>query len=419
MGEEIFIEVHRAGQGFHAQVFIRAVHAGKLLRVDVDGREADNAGADVREMARVRACRQQEGRAGRVGETGLHTLFHRPKARPGHIRRGVPVPLVPGRHLHPEAPGQGGEGRHIPLQVLPVHTAQERPGRTGLAAVLFAGGDVREGALGAHHGPRLGVQRGHKAHDERPEAPEIGEHQPQREGHIGAQGLEHGPHLWIQAFDEGRLLGHGGDITGPSIPRLLGLEHEKAYGTNDAIEPVIDKDGIKVMSLNFLMDDENQPVVWRGPIVGNAVRQFWTDVVWEELDYLLIDMPPGTGDVALTVLQNMPVNGIVMVSTPQPMVSMIVSKAINMCKEVKVPVLGIIENMSYVVCPDCGRHIEIFAHKNTDEFLQSNDVELWAELPMMDAISQIYKDDDFTPETVKKVQKLIAPAVDKLEACMK
>ena len=209
------------------------------------------------------------------------------------------------------------------------------------------------------------------------------------------------------------------DITGPSIPRLLGLEHEKAYGTNDAIEPVIDKDGIKVMSLNFLMDDENQPVVWRGPIVGNAVRQFWTDVVWEELDYLLIDMPPGTGDVALTVLQNMPVNGIVMVSTPQPMVSMIVSKAINMCKEVKVPVLGIIENMSYVVCPDCGRHIEIFAHKNTDEFLQSIDVELWAELPMMDAISQIYKDDDFTPETVKKVQKLIAPAVDKLEACMK
>ena len=209
------------------------------------------------------------------------------------------------------------------------------------------------------------------------------------------------------------------DITGPSIPRLLGLEHEKAYGTNDAIEPVIDKDGIKVMSLNFLMDDENQPVVWRGPIVGNAVRQFWTDVVWEELDYLLIDMPPGTGDVALTVLQNMPVNGIVMVSTPQPMVSMIVSKAINMCKEVKVPVLGIIENMSYVVCPDCGRHIEIFAHKNTDEFLQNNDVELWAELPMMDAISQIYKDDDFTPETVKEVQKLIAPAVDKLVACMK
>ena len=156
------------------------------------------------------------------------------------------------------------------------------------------------------------------------------------------------------------------DITGPSIPRLMGLEKEKAYGTNDAIEPVIDKDGIKVMSLNFLMDDENQPVVWRGPIVGNAVRQFWSDVVWEELDYLLIDMPPGTGDVALTVLQNIPVNGVVMVSTPQPMVSMIVSKAINMCKQVKVPVLGIIENMSFVECPDCGKRSRIMGRTSYD-----------------------------------------------------
>ena len=206
------------------------------------------------------------------------------------------------------------------------------------------------------------------------------------------------------------------DITGPSIPRLMGLEHEKAYGTNDAIQPVIDKDGIKVMSLNFLMEDENQPVVWRGPIVGNAVRQFWTDVIWEELDYLLIDMPPGTGDVALTVLQNMPVNGVIMVSTPQPMVSMIVSKAINMCKEVKVPVFGIIENMSYVKCPDCGKRIEIFAHKNTDTFLQDNNVELWAELPMLHSVSEIYKDDDFTKESLDEIQSYIAPAVDKLIA---
>lgn len=204
------------------------------------------------------------------------------------------------------------------------------------------------------------------------------------------------------------------DITGPSIPRLLGLENEQAYGTNDAINPVIDKDGIKVMSLNFLVEEENKPVVWRGPIVGNAVRQFWTDVLWEELDYLLIDMPPGTGDVALTVLQSIPVNGIVMVSTPQPMVSMIVSKAINMCKEVKVPVLGIIENMSYVECPDCGRHIELFANKNTEEFLKENDVELWAELPMKPAISQIHKDAEFSEEETKEIQSLIAPAVDQL-----
>lgn len=209
------------------------------------------------------------------------------------------------------------------------------------------------------------------------------------------------------------------DITGPSIPHLMGLEKEKAYGTNDAIEPVIDKDGIKVMSLNFLMDDENQPVVWRGPIVGNAVRQFWSDVVWEELDYLLIDMPPGTGDVALTVLQNIPVNGVVMVSTPQPMVSMIVSKAINMCKQVKVPVLGIIENMSFVECPDCGKRIEIFQHKNTEEFLENNEVELWAELPMMDCVSAIYKDDDFTVETVEKIRSYMKPAADKLTAALK
>lgn len=204
------------------------------------------------------------------------------------------------------------------------------------------------------------------------------------------------------------------DITGPSIPRLFGLEHESAYGSNDAIQPVIDKDGIRVMSLNFLMEDENQPVIWRGPIVGNAVKQFWTDVIWGELDYLLIDMPPGTGDVALTVMQTIPLNGVIMVSTPQPMVSMIVSKAINMCKQANVKVLGIIENMSYVLCPDCGKAIPIFAHTNVDTFLKQNDVELWAELPMMDSVSQIYKDDDFDETYREQIRSTIAPAVDKL-----
>ena len=126
-----------------------------------------------------------------------------------------------------------------------------------------------------------------------------------------------------------------------------------------------------------------------------------------------------TGDVALTVLQNIPVNGVVMVSTPQPMVSMIVSKAINMCKQVKVPVLGIIENMSFVECPDCGKRIEIFQHKNTEEFLENNEVELWAELPMMDCVSAIYKDDDFTVETVEKIRSYMKPAADKLTAALK
>ena len=208
------------------------------------------------------------------------------------------------------------------------------------------------------------------------------------------------------------------DITGPSIPRLMGLEHAQAFGTNDAIEPVVDKDGIKVMSLNFLMEDENQPVVWRGPIVANAVKQFWTDVVWEELDYLFIDMPPGTGDVALTVLQSLPVSGVIMVSTPQPMVSMIVSKAINMCKQVKIPVLGIIENMSYVECPDCGKRIEIFQHRNVEEFVKENEVPLWAELPMIDSISRIYKDDDFDTATAEKMYSWIKPAADKLMETM-
>lgn len=204
------------------------------------------------------------------------------------------------------------------------------------------------------------------------------------------------------------------DITGPSIPRLMGLQNAKAYGTNDAIEPVVASDGIKVMSLNFLMEDENQPVIWRGPIVANAVKQFWTDVIWGELDYLFIDMPPGTGDVALTVLQSLPVSGIIMVSTPQPMVSMIVSKAINMCKQVKVPVLGIIENMSYVECPDCGKRIDIFKQRNVEDFVKKNDVPLWAELPMMDSVSCLFEADTFDDAHKEVMYARIAPAIDQL-----
>lgn len=209
------------------------------------------------------------------------------------------------------------------------------------------------------------------------------------------------------------------DITGPSIPRLMGVAHEKAYGTNDAIEPVIDKDGIRLMSLNFLMEDENQPVVWRGPIVGNAVKQFWTDVIWGELDYLLIDMPPGTGDVALTIMQSMPVNGVVMVSTPQPMVSMIVSKAINMCKQMNIPVYGVIENMSYVLCPDCGKHINIYQSNDTEKFLAENNLPLLAELPMMDTIALIHQDDNFDENTQKIVDELMCPCIDQLLEIMK
>lgn len=209
------------------------------------------------------------------------------------------------------------------------------------------------------------------------------------------------------------------DITGPSIPRLMNVAHEKAYGTNDAIQPVIDKDGIKLMSLNFLMEDENQPVVWRGPIVGNAVKQFWTDVVWGELDYLLIDMPPGTGDVALTIMQSMPVNGVIMVSTPQPMVSMIVSKAINMCKQMNISVYGVIENMSYVICPECGKHIDIYQSHDTEEFLKQNELSLLCEMPMMDSIAMIHKDDDFDEARQELIDSFMRPCVDQLLNMMK
>ncbi|MFS8541303.1 MAG: Mrp/NBP35 family ATP-binding protein, partial [Tissierellales bacterium] len=143
------------------------------------------------------------------------------------------------------------------------------------------------------------------------------------------------------------------DITGPSIPRLLQVDKKRAVANGEAIIPVETEDGIKVMSLNLLIEDEDKPVIWRGPIVSGIVQQFWTDVIWGELDYLIIDMPPGTGDVALTVMQSIPITGLVIVSVPQDMVSMIVAKAINMAKRLNIPVLGVVENMSYVMCPDC------------------------------------------------------------------
>ncbi len=204
------------------------------------------------------------------------------------------------------------------------------------------------------------------------------------------------------------------DITGPSIPRLMNVAKEKAYGTNDAIQPVVDKDGIKLMSLNFLMEDEHQPVIWRGPIVANAVKQFWSDVVWGELDYLLIDMPPGTGDVALTIMQSMPLNGVVMVSTPQPMVSMIVSKAINMCNQMNIPVYGVMENMSYVVCPDCGKRIDIYHSNDVETFLSNHHLPLLCELPMLESIATIHKDDDFSESMQAEIDAQLRPCVDRL-----
>lgn len=184
------------------------------------------------------------------------------------------------------------------------------------------------------------------------------------------------------------------DVTGPSVPRLLGVANKKAFSSENMIQPVETNDGIKVMSLNLLMDNEEDPVIWRGPIISGMVKQFWTDVFWGELDYLIIDMPPGTGDVALTVLQSIPISGVVMVSVPQDLVSMIVAKAVNMVKKMNINILGIIENMSYINCTKCGEKMKIFNGDNTEKFLKDFDLKLLGELPMLDSINNLGKYND-------------------------
>ncbi|MDD3334916.1 MAG: Mrp/NBP35 family ATP-binding protein [Eubacteriales bacterium] len=171
------------------------------------------------------------------------------------------------------------------------------------------------------------------------------------------------------------------DITGPSIPRAFGLK-EKAAGTDTGIFPVRTKTGIDVMSLNLLLENDNDPVVWRGPVIAGAVGQFWTDVIWGDKDVLYIDMPPGTGDVMLTVFQSIPVDGVVLVSTPQELVGMIVEKALKMTEMMNVPVLGLVENMSYVECPDCHKKVELFGQSRRNEIAQKYEIPLTAALPI-------------------------------------
>ncbi|MGM9646297.1 MAG: P-loop NTPase [Eubacteriales bacterium] len=171
------------------------------------------------------------------------------------------------------------------------------------------------------------------------------------------------------------------DVTGPSIPRAFGLK-ERAESDGEHILPVKTKTGIDVISVNLLLENETRPVIWRGPVIAGMVKQFWTDVVWNDIDYMFIDMPPGTGDVPLTVFQSLPIDGIVIVTTPQELVSMIVSKAANMANMMNIPVLGIVENMSYVVCPDCGRKIHVFGEGKTNEVASDFGYEVLGEIPM-------------------------------------
>lgn len=204
------------------------------------------------------------------------------------------------------------------------------------------------------------------------------------------------------------------DITGPSIPRLMNAQDQQAYATKDnEIIPIV-VDDVEIMSLNFLMENESDPVIWRGPVVGNVVKQFYTDVYWGELDVLLVDMPPGTGDVALTVMQSLPVTGVVMVSTPQPMVSMIVEKAIHMCEKMDVPVLGIIENMAYLQCPHCDEKIDFYNKEELDSFLQNVNLPLYATLPMMDLVRDVNMYETYSLQQRDQLNELMKEAADQL-----
>ena len=178
------------------------------------------------------------------------------------------------------------------------------------------------------------------------------------------------------------------DITGPSVPKSFGIT-ERAMQDDECLLPAVTSDGIKLMSINLLLEDVNSPVVWRGPVISGVIEQFWSDVRWGELDYLFVDMPPGTGDVALTVFQSLPIDGIVIVSTPQDLVKMIVNKAYNMAKMMNVPVLGLVENMSYYICPNCNEKINIFGESKIEGTAGELGVPVLAKLPINPEINKL------------------------------
>lgn len=207
------------------------------------------------------------------------------------------------------------------------------------------------------------------------------------------------------------------DITGPSIPESFGLGDKRAEAVEgeDALNPVVTDSGIQLMSMNFLLANETDPVIWRGPVIAGAVKQFWTDVIWKDVDFMFVDMPPGTGDVPLTVFQSLPVDGIIVVSSPQQLVRVIVEKAVNMANMMKVPILGLVENMSYVKCPDCGKEITVFGKSNIDKIAQEFNLPVLARLPMEEKVSQAVDAGD--------IESLVSPelsdAAAKVESLLK
>ena len=184
------------------------------------------------------------------------------------------------------------------------------------------------------------------------------------------------------------------DITGPSIPKMLGV-HGQVVGTEEGMIPLEAENGIKVMSVNLLLDNEEDPVIWRGPVIAGVVKQFWNETVWGDVDYLFVDMPPGTGDVPLTVFQSLPVDGVVIVTSPQDLVQMIVEKAYNMAKKMNIPVLGLVENYSYLECPDCGKKISVFGESHIDEIAEKLGVEVLGKMPIDPKLAEIVEQEKF------------------------
>lgn len=205
------------------------------------------------------------------------------------------------------------------------------------------------------------------------------------------------------------------DITGPSIQKMFGIT-EGAEGDDNGIYPAVTASGIKIMSINMLLEDDTTPVIWRGPVLAGVVKQFWTDVVWGELDYLLVDMPPGTGDVPLTVFQSLPIEGVIIVTSPQSLVTMIVKKAYNMANMMNVPILGIIENYSYIECPDCGKHINVFGESHIDEVAAELKLPVLGKMPIIPDMARLSDEgafDKISNDMISEAVKAIAAAESK------
>ena len=181
------------------------------------------------------------------------------------------------------------------------------------------------------------------------------------------------------------------DITGPSIPMAFGVADERPAVTPDGrlMIPAKSLEGVEIMSANLLLENATDPVIWRGPVIAGAVKQFWTETLWQDVDYMFVDMPPGTGDVPLTVFQSLPVDGIIIVTSPQELVSMIVAKAVNMAKKMDIPILGVVENMSYLDCPDCKKHIHVFGESHVEQAAQENGLKVLAQIPIDPKIAQM------------------------------